>query len=93
MTCASEEGKKLMESASLLENAAFLNRWAAEVYGEWSTWMSHTFPGCRVGHKKKAQRIVHEIQDMVKEADIARPEDGWKKITDMLRAEYSCSTA
>ena len=82
-----------MESESTLENAAFLNGWAAEVYGEWSTWMNHAFPGCRVGHKKKTQGIVYEIQDMLRTGDVVKPTEGWKKITDMLHAEYSCTSA
>jgi len=29
---------------------------------------------------------------MVKSEEIERPEDGWKKITDMLRATYICAS-
>ena len=39
ITYATELGTKLRESDSLEENASFLVRWAAELFGEWATWL------------------------------------------------------
>ena len=33
------QGRDLRESYSLEENAVFLVRWAAELFGEWAPWM------------------------------------------------------
>ena len=39
ITYATELGEQLRESDSLEENASFLVRWAAELFGEWATWL------------------------------------------------------
>ena len=93
LSYATSLGVKLRESASIEENASFLVRWASEVYAEWATWLLHSLPGCIVGKKEGTLRIVDKIVEMVKEKKVAREEDGWKDLTDMLRATYKCSTA
>jgi len=47
----------------LEENAAFLVRWAAELYSEWATWMKNLFPGISAGYKKGTLRIVNKIKE------------------------------
>jgi len=42
---ATNEGQILRNSESLEENASFLARWAAELFGEWAAWMRHVLPG------------------------------------------------
>ena len=39
LTCETHEGKILRLSDCLEENASYLVRYGAELYGDWSTWM------------------------------------------------------
>ena len=51
ITYATELGEKLRESDSLEENASFLVRWAAELFGEWATWLQQIMPGVTTSYK------------------------------------------
>ena len=92
-TYATSEGKKLKKSTSTEENASFVVRWAAELYGDWATWLHQILPGCTVSYKTSTLRIVNKIQEMKNKNEITKIEDGWKKLTDMLRASFTCSSA
>jgi len=59
---SSEEGKRLRESPSVAENAAFVVRWAAEVYSEWAAWHLHVLPNSKASYKSNTSRIVAEIE-------------------------------
>ena len=62
ITYATPLGAKLRENKeSTEENAAFLVRWAAELFGEWATWLSQLLPGCKVSYKTGTLRIVEKI--------------------------------
>ena len=67
--------------------------WASEIYGEWAAYVNELLPGCTADYKKNSSRIVNKIQELLKTNEIERPEDGWKKITDMLRGSYTCTTS
>jgi len=64
ITFSSEESTKLRKSKSIEENAAFLVRWAAELYSEWATWIKHLFPDINAGYKKGTLRIVNKIKEI-----------------------------
>ena len=51
ITYATPLGEALRESDSPEENASFLVRWAAKLFGEWATWMKQILPGCTVSYK------------------------------------------
>ena len=93
ITYSATEGKQLRESSSLEENAAFLVRWAAELYADWSTWMTHKLPGCVTAFKSSTLRIVYKIKEMVRRNEVSNESQGWKKLTDLLRAQYYCTDA
>ena len=50
-------------------------RWAAEIYGDWATWMNYIFPECQTGYKKSTLRIVNKIKEMRSKENI---QQGWK---------------
>ena len=83
----------MRDSLSLEENASFLVRWAVELFCEWATWIKHILPGISAGYKSSTLRIVNKIKEMQKDGEISNPNDGWKRITDMLRASYVCNNA
>jgi len=66
-------------------------KWAAEVYGSWATWLQHLLPGCKVSYKSSILRIVNKIKEMKNEGDAENSMPGWAKLTDMLRASYTCT--
>ena len=78
---------------SLDQNAAFLVKWASELYGEWAIWMRRFLPGCKTDYKKNTLRIVQKIKSMFKEGKIQFNFEGWQRVTDMLRAEYTVENA
>jgi len=51
ITYATPLGRKLRESDSIEENASFLVRWAAELFGEWATWLQQIMPGVMTSYK------------------------------------------
>ena len=53
--------------------------------------MQQLLPGCKTGFQKSQLRIISEIREMLTRREIARLSEGWKKITDMLRAQYTCA--
>ena len=79
-------------SITLEETASFLLRWAMEIYPSWSTWMSHTLPGCKVSYKASTLRIVNKIKEMQQLNEIENLRDGWKRLTDLLRGSHTCTT-
>ena len=79
-------GKWRRESQSLEENAAFLVRWAEEIFANWATWMKKMIPKCRPSYKSSTLRIVKKIQQMHEQRKIESLGEGWSKIPDMLRA-------
>jgi len=96
ITFSSEESTKLRKSKSIEENAAFLVRWAAELYSDWATWIKHIFFGINnndinADYKKGTLRIVNKIKEIEEENDFQC--QGWTKLTDMLRASFICNNA
>ena len=77
ITYSALESKLLRKSTSLEENAAFLVRWAAELYGGWATWMKFTLPGCKTSYKTSTLRIVNKIKEMKESGAIADLNEGW----------------
>jgi len=89
----SQLGRELLkQSISLEETASFLVRWAMEIYSNWSTWMTHTLPGCKVSYKASTLRIVNKIKQMQQSNEIENLADGWKRLTDLLRGSHTCTT-
>ena len=54
-------GQNMLHSSSLEEVAAFLVRWATELFSDWATWMLYMFPGCIVSYKTGTLRIADKI--------------------------------
>jgi len=46
------------------ENAAFLVRWAEELFGGWATWLGHILPKCKAGYKSNVMSIVRKIEGL-----------------------------
>ena len=93
LTYTSEEGKKLRESNSVEENAQFLVRWAKEVFNNWNTWLNFVLPDCKANYKSSTLRITNQIKEMISDKEITSSKEGWKKISDMLRAQVVCTSA
>jgi len=53
--------------------------------------MKNILPSCKVSYQTSALRIVDKIRSMVAMQVIQDEQDGWKNITDMLRASFTCS--
>ena len=47
-------------------------------------------PDCEVELKTGTSRMKDKIEEMVDDDEIPVASEGWKKLTDMLRASYSC---
>ena len=90
ITYASEEGTKLRNSTSLEENASFLVRWGEELFADWATVMTLKLPGCNTSRKTSTLRIVYKIQEMFNKGEISSLNEGWTKLTDILRANVVC---
>jgi len=71
---------------SIEENAQFLVKWANELYGDFAIWVTSTFKESKASQKISTLRIVNKIHEMFQTREIPKLEDGWMKITDMLRA-------
>jgi len=67
-------------------------RWAIELFGEWATWMTFVLPGWTLEYEKSTAEIIKNIRMMRQNDKIDNLEDGWKKLTDLLRASYICKT-
>ena len=73
------------------ENCLFLIKWAKEKYGDWSTWMRYTFPGCKTTHETSISIVEDKIIEMQHKNEIKYLSEGWQKITDMLAGSLVCS--
>jgi len=96
----SPEGKELRNSESVEENAQFLVKWAAELFGDWAAWMNQILPGCVVSYKKSTLSIANKIKSLggsrppgPRLSLLPGPDAGWRKLTDMLRGSYICTSA
>jgi len=47
MVHASSDGDLFRKSWIIEKNASFLVMWAAELFGDWGTFMAHILPGCK----------------------------------------------
>jgi len=77
ITYSCTQSKLLRKSYSVEENAAFLVRWAAELYSGWATWMKFTIPGCLTCYKTSTLRIVNKINEMKDKNEIEDLNKGW----------------
>ena len=62
---ASAEASRLRRSDSIVDNAAFLVRWAQEIFPQWAIKMEHLFPGVEIDCdpvKTDFLQNVHEIK-------------------------------
>ena len=82
----------LKDSLSTEETAQYMVRWAIELFGEWATWMTFVLPGWTLQYQKSTLDIVNAINIMYENNKIDNLEDGWKNLTDLLRASYTCRT-
>jgi len=87
---ATSDGKELSDAAPVEEVASFLVRWAAELYNDWAAWMAYVLPDCKFSYESSSVRIENRIKGMLKTKEVLYLSDGWRKITDMLRASLTC---
>jgi len=53
--------------------------------------MNYIFPTCKTSYKKSTLRIVNKIKQ--KNTKLKNSFNGWKNITDLLRAMILCTNA
>ena len=87
ITYASLEGVKLRENYdSIEEQASYCVRYAVENYPSFAAWMKDLVPNCKAGYKQSTLRIVNKIKEMKVEGKVDDTFNGWRKLTDLLRA-------
>jgi len=55
--------------------------------------MRKFLPGCKTDYKKSTLRIVSKIKEMYKDGKFQFHFEGWSRITDMLRAQFTVENA
>ena len=94
VTFAVDGNKAVRDKTVAVETiASFVVRWAKEIYSEWATWIKYLLPGSKPSYWSDTVQISYLIKKMVRSGQIVSYNEGWQKITDLLRAEVIYKTS